>query len=82
MNAGHCHTIWDNTPPNSSLRKWTVDAVVSAIGAETFKKQSASWPADLVLKVAINLMDRQDEYIDDDGLTKRMEGNIEADEEA
>lgn len=31
LNELHCHLIWDNTPSNSSLRKWTVDAIISSM---------------------------------------------------
>jgi hypothetical protein len=75
-----CHTVWENTAPDSLIRKLVVDHLVTLTSPEVFRKYSAEWPADLALQVALLLMDRyvKDEDVDMKALEERLENYMEA----
>jgi hypothetical protein len=50
-----CH-IWRNTPPNSLLRKWTVDIKISNASRKLFVEHAEHYPAEFMLQVATTLL--------------------------
>lgn len=50
--------IWENTPENSLLTKWTVASAVSRMSSESFTNgaTNAKLPADFIAQVATKLM--------------------------
>jgi hypothetical protein len=51
-----CNMIFEQTPPASPLRKWTVDAIISLADRHTFERLSVLYDLDLTLQIAIMLM--------------------------
>ena len=70
-----CHRVWRRTVPNSPLRKYVVDLVVTLSSPEVFRNRSAEYPMDLVLQAAIVLMERRQwtGYVDVEALEERLE---------
>lgn len=74
-----CHRVWRRTVPNSPLRKYVVDLVVTLSSPEVFRNRSAEYPMDLVLQAAIVLMERRQwtGYMDVEALEERLETYME-----
>lgn len=51
-----CNMIFEQTTPNSPLRKWTADAIISLADCHTFERLSVLYGLDLTLQIAIILM--------------------------
>jgi hypothetical protein len=82
LTADHCKLIWDHTTSNSTLRKWTVEAIVTSMHAIYFESDGASWPTDLALRIAIHFMHKREDDDTDLQLEKRLRSCIEMDADA
>lgn len=51
-----CNRVFRKTGPNSPLRKWAVDAIISLADGDTFERLSVLYDVDLTLQIATTLM--------------------------
>lgn len=76
--------MWEHTSAKSPIRRCIIDQIVARLDPAQFKEFCAEWPADLVLQVAISLMERHVDYetFDRKALDKRMKSYMEAEGDA
>ena len=54
--AKNIEDIWHGTPPNSLLRKWAVDIVISRLGRKCFKDNLTAYPSESVQELALKAL--------------------------
>lgn len=80
LEAVQLHSIWNNTPSDSLLRTWVVDAFISLNSSDILDFFGKDYPADFLLRVASQAMERiTDHGADEEGLEMRLTAYLEHD---
>lgn len=77
LTTEQCHTVWEHTASDSSIRKMVVDHIATTMTPASFRECRAELPADLALEIALMFMERY--FNQDDGPdTKAFEWRLES----
>lgn len=77
LTTEQCHTVWEHTASDSSIRKMVVDHIATTMTPASFRECRAELPADLALEITLMFMERY--FNQDDGPdTKAFEWRLES----
>jgi len=83
LSTANCNRIWEHTPPDSSLRKWIVDAYVTLCDHEIMATCGTSFSAEFVLQVAIKALEEiKSGGANEAGLNERVKTYMEPEDDA